>query len=464
MSILRGQCRPAAFSGPLGFGSSFWAQKNQERAGLPFWSWYPFRSFRSYVGSFLKATFSYGFGHTLISRPQMGQVLLRDLMPALANKTYFNYGGQGPLPDPSLEAIVASWRTIQELGPFTTAVWPFVESQVAAVRSLLAEACGVGPHRIALTENVSSGCVLPLWGLQWQAGDELLISDCEHPGVVAACQELARRQQLTLAVLPVQALSAQSGADRLDAALLVSLEQSLTPRTRMVVLSHLLWNTGAVMPITKVAERLQRHGRQPWLLVDAAQSMGSLAVAEAAAAADIYAFTGHKWLCGPEGLGGVALSERLLEQAQPTLIGWRSLRHEGNAASAWHGDARRFEVATSCVPLLAGLASSLDLLAAVGSPETRLVQIRERSRQLWQGLQAIPGLDTLLQEPPPAGLVSFRLTGSTALSPEAVVAQLGSQAIWLRSLDDPHCLRACTHLTTTAGEVEVLLGALETIL
>ncbi len=385
---------------------------------------------------------------------------LRDLMPALANKTYFNYGGQGPLPEPSLEAIIASWRTIQELGPFTSAVWPFVEAQVADVRSRLAAACGVGPHRIALTENVTSGCVLPLWGLQWQAGDELLISDCEHPGVVAACQELARREGLSLAVLPVQAISAQTGAHQLEAAVLTSLEQALTARTRMVVLSHLLWNTGAVMPIAQVAERLQGHGRQPWLLVDAAQSMGSIPVAEAAAAADIYAFTGHKWLCGPEGLGGVALSERLLEQAQPTLIGWRSLRHEGSAGSSWHGDARRFEVATSCVPLLAGLASSIDLLAAVGSSETRLALIRERSGQLWQGLQAIAGLETLLQEPPPAGLVSFRLTGNGAPSPEAVVAQLGKQAIWLRSLDDPHCLRACTHITTTAAEVDLLLAGL----
>jgi len=393
----------------------------------------------------------------------MPQGELRNLMPALTGKTYFNYGGQGPLPEPSLEAITASWRTIQALGPFTSAVWPFVEAQVAAVRSRLAAACGVGPHRIALTENVTSGCVLPLWGLQWQAGDELLISDCEHPGVVAACQELARREGLSLAVLPVQAISAQTGEDQLEAAVLTSLEQALTPRTRMVVLSHLLWNTGAVMPIAQVAERLQGHGRQPWLLVDAAQSMGSVPVAEAAAAADIYAFTGHKWLCGPEGLGGVALSERLLEQAQPTLIGWRSLRHEGSAGSSWHGDARRFEVATSCVPLLAGLASSIDLLAAVGSSETRLARIREGSAQLWQGLQEIPGLETLLQEPPPAGLVSFRLSGHGAPSPEAVVAQLGEQAIWLRSLDDPHCLRACTHITTTAAEVGLLLGALRAL-
>ena len=63
--------------------------------------------------------------------------MFRDLCPALANKTYFNYGGQGPLPTPSLEAINQSWRTIQELGPFTTDVWPFIEQETSRLRSPL---------------------------------------------------------------------------------------------------------------------------------------------------------------------------------------------------------------------------------------------------------------------------------------------------------------------------------------
>jgi len=58
--------------------------------GTPRWSWYPLRAFRTYVGRFLKSTFGYRFSHTLIARPQMPQQDLRALMPALANKTYFN--------------------------------------------------------------------------------------------------------------------------------------------------------------------------------------------------------------------------------------------------------------------------------------------------------------------------------------------------------------------------------------
>jgi L-cysteine/cystine lyase len=383
---------------------------------------------------------------------------LRDLCPALSNKTYFNYGGQGPLPTPALEAITASWQRIQELGPFTSAVWPFVEQETARVRQALADRCGVGSHRLALTENVTSGCVLPLWGLPWQAGDELLISDAEHPGVVAACQELARREGLSIASLPVLELCRNTPQAELDAAVLQALDQHLSPRTRLVALSHLLWNSGSVMPIAAVATQLQHHPLRPWLLVDAAQSMGSIPVAEAARAADIYAFTGHKWCCGPEGLGGVALSERLLAEGQPTLIGWRSLRHESSAGSSFHSDARRFEVATSCLPLCSGLATSLELLAAEGSATQRLERIQASSARLWHGLQRIPGARTLLPEPPPAGLVSFTLEGNTTV---AVVEQLGDQNLWIRRLDDPDCLRACTHITTTDAEIETLLGALQ---
>jgi L-cysteine/cystine lyase len=313
---------------------------------------------------------------------------------------------------------------------------------------------------LALTENVTSGCVLPLWGLPWTTGDQLLISDCEHPGVVAACQELARREGLEIRWLPVLELCTTHDQGSLGAAVLTSLEQALTPQTRLVALSHLLWNSGSVMPITAVAERLQHHPNQPWLLVDAAQSMGAIPVEEAAAAADIYAFTGHKWCCGPEGLGGVALSDRLLEQAQPTLIGWRSLRYEASAASSFHSDARRFEVATSCLPLCSGLATSLELLAAEGTAAQRLERIQAGSRRLWQGLQSIAGVSTLLPEPPPAGLVSFTLAGHPSA---AVVERLAAQDLWIRRLDDPDCLRACTHITTTEAEIDMLLEALRAL-
>jgi len=376
-------------------------------------------------------------------------------MPALANKTYFNYGGQGPLPSPSLAAISEAFATIQELGPFSDNVWPYVNRTVSGLRQRLASWFGVDAARVAFTENVTSGCVLPLWGLPWQAGDELLVSDAEHYGVVAALEELARRHQLRITSLAVADLDGDAAATA--AAVGRRLEAALTPRTRLLVLSHLLWNSGQTMPIAAVAAQLANHPRHPWLLVDAAQSLGSLPLEEAAHAADIYAGTGHKWCCGPEGLGAVLLSERTLAEARPTLIGWRTLADESMSGSRFHGDARRFEVATSCTPLFAGLDRSLSLLEAEGTAEQRLARIRHLSGRLWQGLQQLPGVRPLLEVPPPAGLVSFTLPG---VDPAQVVKRLGEQTIWLRKLADPACLRACTHVTTTEEEVDRLLAAL----
>ena len=388
---------------------------------------------------------------------------MRDLCPALQNKTYFNYGGQGPLPSSSLEAITASWSRIQELGPFTADVWPFIGTEVNSTRRLLAQCCGVPPHRLALTENVTSGCVLPLWGLPFTEGDRLLIGDCEHPGVVSACVELARRQNLAIDVLPVKQLRGDQA--HCDAAVLEAINQTITPRTRLVVLSHLLWNTGQVMPIAAVADQLNQHPQQPFLLVDAAQSFGQIPVDEAAAAADIYAFTGHKWACGPEGLGGVALSERVLGEAAPTVIGWRSLRDESkadlNSSDLFHHDSRRFEVATSCVPLMAGLRSSLQLLDQTGSAQQRWERIRTLSGMLWQSLQELERVTPLMEVPPASGLVSFQITGD--VPPVEHVKQLGAQGLWIRDLADPSCLRACTHITTTEDDINALVAAISAL-
>ena len=386
--------------------------------------------------------------------PQEAAVIaLRQDMPALANKIYFNYGGQGPLPTASLEAMAATWRRIQELGPFAEPVSGYVKGLIASLRQALATLCGVPPQRLAFTENVTSGCVLPLWGLPWRSGDQLLISDGEHPGVVAACREIARREDLNVDTLPVQ--------DCLrDDQVLERLDRALQPRTRLVVLSHLLWNTGAAMPIPAVGGRLREHANQPWLLVDGAQSAGVMPLEDAVAAADLYAFTGHKWLCGPEGLGAVVVSRRLLDVGAPTLIGWRGLVGDPDHPLRLHGDARRYEVATSCYPLTAGLLQSLRSLAVVGDPRQRLALVQARSGRLWRGLRQLDGVETLLPEPPPAGLVSFRVQGHRPLQ---VVRALAERGVVLRRFEKPACVRACCHVTTLSTELGCLISQIASL-
>ncbi len=387
-------------------------------------------------------------------------------MPALQNKKYFNYGGQGPLPQPSLDAITNSWKKIQELGPFTNNVWPYMSAEIIATKAKLAQMCGVNINRIALTENVTCGCVLPLWGLPFANGDRILISDCEHPGVVSACKEIARRKGLAIDILKVQHLRKGIGQEETSNSLLLELiNDALTRNTKLVVLSHVLWNTGTIMPIKAVADILIKHPNSPFLLVDAAQSFGQLSIEEAASHADIYGFTGHKWACGPEGLGGVAISERVLEESQPTLIGWKSLKVEksiyNNDSNPFHTDARRFEIATSCIPLLAGLRCSLDLLEKEGSHIQRYKHITSMSKKLWEFLQKTNRIEPVLETPPQTGLVSFSINSD--FSPADIVNLLGEEGIWIRVLEDPIWLRACLHITSTDHELESLVSAIRNL-
>ena len=394
----------------------------------------------------------------------MPPILFKDNMPALQNKDYFNYGGQGPLPTQSLNAITSSWQTIQKLGPFTNNVWPYITKEVITTKNLIAEICSIHPKRIAFTENVTSGCILPLLGLPFSDGDNLLISDCEHPGIVAACKELARKKNLTITILPVLKIcNSNDKEDETYKKILKLIDKYLQINTKLVVLSHLLWNTGQIMPIELISKRLKEHSSKPYLLVDAAQSFCHIPIKGACDNADIYAFTGHKWAYGPEGLGAVALSTRVLEESSPTLIGWKSLKvEEGihvNNEAPFHSDGRRFEIATSCVPLLAGLRSSLIMLKNEGHETERFCKIKSLSSILWQKLNKIKNIELVLNCPPPSGIISFNINGIK--SPEEVVNYLGQENLWIRVLEDPKWLRACVHITTDLNEIDNLVIGLK---
>ena len=391
-------------------------------------------------------------------------ISFKDNMPALENKFYFNYGGQGPLPTQSLNAITASWETIQQLGPFTNDVWPYITKEVISTKNLLSEICGIHPRRIAFTENVTSGCILPLLGLPFSDNDHLLISDCEHPGIVAACKELARKKNLRIGILPVLKLC--NGNDKKDETyetVLKLIDANLKENTKLVVLSHLLWNTGQIMPIELISKKLKEHSNKPYLLVDAAQSFCHIPIKGACDKADIYAFTGHKWAYGPEGLGAVAVSTRVLEESNPTLIGWKCLKAEEgiyvNNKNPFHSDGRRFEIATSCIPLLAGLKSSLMMLKNEGSETERFLKIKSLSSTLWKKLNQIKNIKLVLNGDPPSGIISFSINGIT--SPEEVVNYLGQQNLWIRVLEDPKWLRACVHITTDINEIDNLVIGLK---
>lgn len=375
----------------------------------------------------------------------------RQNFPALTNKAYFNYGGQGPLSQISMDAIVEGYKYMQFSGPFSGKVNQWQNQEIQLTRHLLATELGILPETLTFTENVTVGCNIALWGIDWQPGDHLLISDCEHPGILAIIQEIQRRFDLEVSFFPLRETLNQG-----DPVAMIS--EYLKPHTRLLIISHILWNTGQVLPLTEIVN-LCHNNYNTKVLVDAAQSVGVLPLNLTETGVDFYAFTGHKWFCGPDGLGGLYVSAESLSELSPTFIGWRSIMgDEQGKPIAWTPDGKRYEVATSASPLYAALRQAIALHHQQGTAVERYQQICQNSQYLWQKLLEIPQIQCLRTSPPEAGLVSFQLTDTK--SHKSLVNTLETQGIFLRTLLDPNCVRACVHYFTLTSEIDQLIDAI----
>ncbi|MGB3694041.1 MAG: aminotransferase class V-fold PLP-dependent enzyme [Spirulinaceae cyanobacterium] len=379
----------------------------------------------------------------------------RENFPALANKVYFNFGGQGPLPQTAFQAIIQGYEYIDKEGPFGVGINGWIKEQVAATRVAIAAELNSPTEAITITENVTAGCNIALWGMEWQPGDRIIISDCEHPGVIATVQEICRRFGVEMVVFPLMETLNEGNPTEVIA-------QYLTPKTRLVVLSHLLWNIGQVVPLKEIVQVCHNYlGEKPVrVLVDAAQSVGCLPLNLTELEADFYAFTGHKWLCGPQGVGGLYVRPETQSSLHPTFIGWRGVEvNQRGQPTGWKKDGQRYEVATSAYPQYLGLQEAIAIHSTWGTAQKRYEKICQLSKYLWEELKQIKGVKCLRTKPPQAGLVSFQLTENN--SHQKFVQDLEKQGFLLRTIADPDCIRACVHYFTLPEEIEQLLKAIK---
>jgi L-cysteine/cystine lyase len=380
----------------------------------------------------------------------------RQRFPALANKSYFNYGAHGVMARESIDAILESYEFVQKWGPFSTEVNEWVQQEINRTTHCFSTLLGAPAETIALTENATMACNIVLWGIDWKAGDHILLSDCENPGVAAAIESVAQRYRLEVSTCPL--LKAQNEEAALDA-----IARNLRINTRLVVVSQVLWNSGQVLPIAEIAALC--HARRTGngkirVLIDGAQSLGVLPLQLTAANVDFFAYTGHKWLCGPEGVGGLFVSPEALEELLPTFVGWRSVNIDKTDGSlSWHRDARRFQVSTSAYPLFAGLRKAVAIHNEFQPGAERYQRIRTLSQYLWEKLNATAAaqdgaLECLQSAPPQAGIVVIRMSGQEH---QKVVHFLEARHCFVRFMYDPQCLRFCVHYFTTNNEIDRLV-------
>ncbi|MBC1237039.1 aminotransferase class V-fold PLP-dependent enzyme [Nostoc sp. 2RC] len=377
----------------------------------------------------------------------------REQFPALANKTYFNYGGQGPMPLGAMDAMAQTQAHIQDIGPFGNEVYRWLRPQVQAARVAIASEFQIPTDTITLTQNVTVGCNIAMWGIEWLPGDHILISDCEHPGVIATAQEISRRFSVEVTTCPLKATLNEGDPVKV-------ITQHLRPNTRLVILSHVFWNTGQVLPLDKISEVCRNNHSA--LLIDAAQSAGLLPLNLTELGVDFYAFTGHKWLCGPAGAGGLYVRPEARESLKPTFIGLNGIVVDSQSQPVdWLPDGRRYEVSTVAYPLYVGLQEAIAIHQQWGTSQERYQQICHNSEYLWRKLTALTDVKCLRTSPPESGIVSFHFTNNQHQAHLNLVQFLDSQKILTRTIADPSCIRVTVHYFTLESEIDQLIEAIQ---
>jgi selenocysteine lyase/cysteine desulfurase len=184
---------------------------------------------------------------------------------------------------------------------------------------------------------------------------------------------------------------------------------AITPRTRMVAITHASNVTGTILPVREVAEAA--HNAGALLLLDAAQTAGVLPIDVQAMGIDLLAFTGHKGLQGPPGTGGLVIGERVsIGQMEPLVRGGTGSRSEHEFQPEDVPD--KFEGGTANGSGIAGLGAGVRWILSRGVNAIRSHEI-ELTRVLLEGLRAIPGITMYGVGNPSActAVVSFTMRG-----------------------------------------------------
>ena len=313
------------------------------------------------------------------------------------------------------------------------------------MRGKIARMLRVSPDEIAITRNTSEGTNIVVKGLDLKPGDEVLITDHNHPSNNDSWKVRARRDGFVVKSLPVP-VPARSVEE-----LVAGFERGITPRTRVVALTHLTSTTGVLYPAREIAALARRRGI--FVHLDGAQTFGALDVNLREIGCDSYSSSAHKWPMGPLEAGILYVREEHIPRIWPSIV-----------TAGWAEDlkgARKFEVfGQRDDPRVAALEAAVDFLALVGMPEVEarvqfLVSRAKRQLREIPGLQLKTSLDPRLS----AGVVKFRLEKRATKPAYDALWDRHRLAIAMTPSGDAEGLRFSPHIYNSPEEIDRAVAA-----
>lgn len=368
------------------------------------------------------------------------------------DEAFFNTGTLGACPRQVVEVVTRDLRQLQE----TLAHWDYKPEHpdwfsgyrpLVELRRKLAQVIHAEAYEIALTQNATMGMNFMAHGLNLQPGDEVLSTNQEHPGGRCGWQMRALRQGIVWRPLEIPIPPP-------DPETIINLfAEALTPRTRVIAISHITSAFGIVMPVRQICQLARPRGI--FTIIDGAQAVGQLHVNVKELGCDAYFSSPHKWLLAPPGNGFLYIRQDRLDQVWTTLCSseWNNYRD---------GAYRLMQYGTGNLSLLRGLEAAIDFHLRIGPDrvEKRIVGLANRLRE---GLQRIKGV-TILSPVHPAlagAMVTYRVEGMTG--PQLQDELWARRKIRVRSMGNNEGVRQSVHIYNSPEEIDATLEIVRTL-
>lgn len=294
----------------------------------------------------------------------------RGELPVTAEFAYLNHAAVAPLPRRAVERMAAMAGDVSRSGDQH---WAERNRETERVRGLAAQLLGArDPREVSFCENTSTGISMVAEGFSdWQPGDNVIGACLDFPSNVYPWMRLAD--------YGVEYRQVPERDGRIDDDEVLSL---IDDRTRIVALSWVQYASGYRSDLARIGRACRE--RDALLVVDVIQGLGGLALDVERDLVDVAVGAAHKWLLGPEGIGLLYVSDRVLERLRPTRAGWRSMRDQ----LAWTDmrvdfaeGAKRFESGTLNAYGITALGAALEILLEAGADEVerRVLSLTERA-------------------------------------------------------------------------------------